>query len=219
MSENVLTILLSVGGSLALQVIVYVLGRKKTEEETKSLIAAQYNGLVTTLNQDRSELRGEVAQNRETIKQQQRDNEECEYRHEVTELEMELIKKKIEFSAIHKETVFILDDNMMVINEFKNRFSKVSALHYRTFVTTELFLSEARREHPEILILDYMLDGQNTADDVIDQLGYEPKIIIMSADRNVQSKYHQRGIQFFYKDDHYVYRIAKAVIQHLHDKN
>jgi hypothetical protein len=191
----------------------------KNKAETEILFDKRYQDLIKAMDKERAHDRQLIEDNRQLIKQQAHENAECEYKHEVTELELSTVKKKIDFHNWQRESVFILDDNLMVINEFKFRFSKISVLDYRVFTQTEVFLREAQKEQPEILIIDWMLEDDKTAQDVIDQLGYEPEIFIMSADKSVHMKIREQGMQFFYKDEHYVFKIAKAVIQHLRDKN
>jgi hypothetical protein len=191
----------------------------KNKAETEILFDKRYQDLIETMDKERAHDRQLIEDNRQLIKQQAHENAECEYKHEVTELELATVKKKIDFHNWQRETVFILDDNPLVVNEFKYRFGKISVLDTRVFSNSEKFLTDARNEKPEILIIDWMLGEDETAQDVIEQLEYEPEIFIMSADKSVALKIREQGMQFFYKDDHYVFKIAKAVIQHLRDKN
>ncbi len=219
MTQSVLTILMS-GLISAITIIVgYVLTRNKTKAETESLISQQHNDLIIVLSKDRNELREEIKENKEHIRKQQIDNDECEYKHDVVELEMQHLKKQIDYKDYHKETVFVVDDNGMTAELFRSFLGKVSVINCKVFLDHKLFLIEVQREKPGIVILDHYLDKDMTAADIIKLLGYTPEVFIMSSTQEVHLIYADTGYRFFYKGENYVQKISKAVLEHLKNKN
>jgi FixJ family two-component response regulator len=125
----------------------------------------------------------------------------------------------MDFSHLPRATAFVLDDNKMVIIEFQKHFKEISVLDCRTYTSPTMFLKDAQIGKPEIVILDYYIDKDLTAEQIINDLGYSPEVFIMSQDKDIQVRIKEKGYDFFYKDDHYVSKIARAVVQYLIDKN
>lgn len=206
-----ITILINAFVSLCVVTLGYLFLRKKNKAETESFVVEQYDKLA---KQQRTEIEANAAK----IEALEKKYEACEYDHLVKTLELAHIKRQIDLHKFPKACVFVLDDNKMVTMEFKKYFRDISVLDCRTFFEPKDFLIEAKKEHPEILILDHFLSDSLTADDVIKELDYLPEIFIMSQDKDIHILVREKGWDFFYKDDNYVRKIAKAVIEYLYHK-
>lgn len=217
-SENIIVALISGGAGFLGAIIIKLLDKPKDREAMRMIAIEQMDKVVVRQNDIIAEQDKKIDANKRTIEEQAKANEDCEYRHEVAELNQDLLLSQIDLNNVPKSTVFVLDDNKMVIMEFRNRFRKVNAIDCKFFVSPTEFARFAQAERPEVVILDYMLGETLTADDVIKDLGYEPEIFIMSQDKSIQLRIKEQGHQFFYKDDQYVLKIAKAVIKHLKAK-
>lgn len=207
---DLIPVLITSVAGLAGGAIANTIARPKVKAETEGLIATTYKDLLKEVREERLEYQKQ-------IKELKTENQECEYNSEVILLELDELKQIVIYKGWNDvQAVYILDDNKLVTTEFKLRFDKISLLEAHVYNDAELFLKDVQKNRPPMLILDYML-GDIVADDVIEHLGYKPEIIIMSADKSVQRKYNDIGVRFFHKDEHYVIRIAKAVVEHLHN--
>lgn len=153
------------------------------------------------------------------IKANEKAINECEYDRKVLRLQIGMILKEVKLSNIPKSTIFILDDNEIVVAAFRFAFKEIPVLDTRCFTHHKSFLEAAREEQPPMMILDYLLDEETTAEDVIKELGYMPKIFIMSSNKKIQLKMGEQGFWFFYKSDNYISDIANAVIDYLQQIN
>ncbi len=219
MTQSVLTIFMSGIISAITIAVGYVLTRKKTKAETESIISQQHNDLIIALSKDRNELREEIKENKEHIKRQQFDNEQCEHKHDVVELELQHLKKQIDYKDYHKETVFVVDDNEITAELFRGFLGRISVINCKVFLDHKAFLTEVKKEKPGVVILDHFLDKELTANDIIIMLGYTPEVFIMSSTKEVHLIYAKTAYKFFYKGENYVQKISKAVLEHLKNKN
>lgn len=213
-----LTIIITAIVNVSIIIIGYLLTRRKTKAETESIIVQQYDLLVKSLRQEIKENKEEIQLLKNGFKAMEKSNQECEYDHLVKSLELAHIKKLIDLSKLPKATAFVLDDNKMVALEFKKYFREISVLDCKIFTDPDAFLKTVKQEQPEITILDFFISETLTAEDIIKQMGYTPEIFIMSHDKNIGIKIREKGWDFFYKDDFYVQKIAKAVIEYLYHK-
>lgn len=216
-TTQILTWLIT-AGIAAIPVILWFLNKPKQVEETKSIVVEQFEKLTLAQSTEIERLNTKVQQNEIKIAEAEQRSEDCEYKHEVTELQLKHLLKQIDLNNLPKATVFILDDSKMVIIEFKKIFSDIVAIDSRFFASVSDFLLAAKIEKPPIVVLDYRLGPEMTAEDVMMDMGYLPEVFIMSQDKSIQLRIREKGMQFFYKDDHYVRKIAKAIVQHLLDK-
>lgn len=193
-------------------VVLKYLNRGKDKAERENLVIKQMDMYLGRIREENDQLRKDL---NEEIKK----NELCEYEHSVTQLQLFQTMQQVDMQKWKKETVFILDDNETDLIVFRQFFSRVLTIDYRTFLQPEIFLSAAREEKPRVVILDHYLSETMTADEVIKQLGYEPEVFVMSANKDVQIKYKDRKVNFYYKGEFYVLKIAKAVMAYLRDVN
>jgi hypothetical protein len=215
----VIVALITMLSTLAASWLVNYLSRHLRKAQIEDIVTTRFQKLTEALSDDNSRLQSEVNANRATLIEEAKRNEDCEYRHDVAQLQLKLVMDQVDWSKIPKSTVSVLDDNPMVVLDFKREFKKIPAIDCRFFTAPEGFINHAITEQPAVVILDHILGEGLTSDDVKARLGYEPEIIIMSQDKGVQLKIKEQGHQFFYKDDFYVMKIAKAVIQYLSNKN
>lgn len=213
MSNELIIGVMTIAGSIVGAVVVALLNRKKTKADTQKTMQSMYVEMIEEFREEREE-------HRKIIKELKLSNEECEYKHDVAELEMQQLKKQINFQNWSKEKVFILDDNKNVITSFRKKFANISSIDYQAFINNDEFLEATTEHRPEILILDYFL-GDLTADDIIERIGYEPEVFIMSGDSSIRIKYKDTPMKFFDKDGQllYISKIAKAVLQHIKEKH
>lgn len=216
-------------GSLA----IILLNKRNAKIQTEGLIADQYYKLTERLKQERDELASRIDKNallisvleasasnsRRKLSMLSVDNEEWKFLHEVAELEIKHIKKISEIKNWQRELVYVLDDDPDVLDEFQEKFSKLSVLDFKGFIDVDIFLEKTREEQPSIVVLDYILDKGQTAQDVIDLLGYKPEIFIMSGERSFIKNFEGGTVTFFEKGQHFVLLIAKAIIRYLLNKS
>lgn len=215
--------------------------RKKIAVEEDNYVVQQYETLAKRLNEeydrlskslltDAEYLNKRIEHNEITIRELQlarnkdmlrmteleKDNENCKYQHAIVELELKLVKSKYFATSFKKEKIAVLDDDPDVIEEFKERFSKIDILDFTCFTEYRSFITYANTEKPQIIVTDYRL-GIHTAEDLLLQLTYEPEVIVMSGVQ-LPAKFMQTGIRFFKKEDHYIYKIAISIINYLNQK-
>ncbi len=191
---------------------------QRVKAETQNLVTNQYSELIQNLRTERTEDRQMIADNRAEIKQQAADNAECEYKHDVVELELQHLKKQIEYQDYQKETVFVIDDNATTGEIFRRLLSRISVINCKVFLDHRIFLTDVQKEKPGIVILDHYLDKDLTAADIIKLIGYTPEVFIMSSTKEVHLIYADMGYKFFYKGENYVQKISKAILEHLKSK-
>lgn len=236
MSQQTFTILASIVGP-AIGILgtwmVMFLNRKNTKAQTEGLIADQYYKLTERLGEERNELIKRIARNDDLINSLERkhrdnnneikmlkeDNNECKYLHEVAELELKLIAKHNILKNLKKEKVFVLDDDLDVIDEFRHRFNRLSVLDFHPFLDMDKFLKEVRISKPQIIVVDYILSSGKTAEDVIDSLNYTPEVFIMSTEEGFKSKFIGQDVRFFVKEKNYILEIVRDIIKYLNTKN
>lgn len=227
MSDTLIGILTGGLVSIIISGLAALYTRKKTKSEVSKnnaekdeVIHNMYLEIIDEFRKERVAHKSEVDEFKLLVKELKQDNEECEYKHDVRELEVHLLKKQIDIQNWIKEKVFILDDHDLVVKAFRKKFSSISSVEFKAFNDNNEFLKEVEAHKPQILILDYYL-GEMTADDIIKTIGYEPEIFIMSGDSSIRMKFKDTSMQFFSKDAQleYVFKIAKAVLQHLKEKH
>jgi hypothetical protein len=107
----------------------------------------------------------------------------------------------------------------LVTDTFNHRFKTIPVVYFKSFTNPWECLREAQQEKPEILVLDYILGDNKTAEDIIKDLGYEPEIFIMSGTKSNEARFKGTDVRFFYKDRFYVKNITKAILEYLIHKN
>lgn len=192
---------------------------EKNKAETLKIIEDTYGGLVETLNADRAHLQRQIEENKKKLREHEIANEDCEFEHSITRMQLTKALKRLDMMHWIKSTVFVCDDSEIVTKVFTQRFKTVPVVYFKAFTDADECLKQARIERPEILVLDYILSGGKTAEDIIKEIGYEPEIFIMSATKEYEVKFKDTDIRFFYKDQHYIRNITKAILEHLIYKN
>ena len=221
---QVLTFLIASG--IASAVTNWWLTRFKSKQETTSLAVQDLRILIDEMRLEREDDRKQIEANRQAAvtakaeaKLAQEQNDDCEFEHSITRLQLNKVLKKLDMMNWIKSTVFVLDDNEAVIRVFEHRFKTVPVVYFKAFVDADMCLKAAQIEKPEILVLDHMLSDNRTAPDIIRQLGYEPEIFIMSGTKDFEVIYKDTDVRFFYKDRYYIRNITKAIMEHLIIKN
>lgn len=221
--QNVLQIL--IGSSLVSGLVLWWLNRPKQKREIAALLGQSYSVMFKdqkehiTYLEKRIDNHEEITKhNQSQIKALKRASEECRYQHQVTELEMIQVKRLNNFLNVRREMVYVIDDDEDVLKEFEEKFSKISVLDYKGFLKLKDFLDDVRHARPPIVVMDYRLDGGRTAEDIISELGYVPAIFIMSNERGYEKRFYGKDIQFFVKNDFYIYKISSAILKYLTDK-
>lgn len=226
--------ILNTGGVLVL-VLSFIIFRKKHRAETEGMLAAnhlknldiqmKYNEeLINQMEkyQKQAEALSKTEKaNSWVIAQLKRDAEECAYKHIIAEMEIDQLKRHNQFKPLVKFDVFVLDDDVDVLADFRQKFSKSSVLNFHGFATSREFMRRVKIEKPSVVVVDYRLDGgSTTAEDIILSLGYEPDIFVMSNLGRYEYKLpKQKKVRFFVKDDGmYVYRIVKDIVNLLADR-
>lgn len=216
---------------------------QKIHEEKNSIVVQQYDKLIDRLNIEYERLRERLQREQSGLLQRieentkiihdlqtaseednrrilhmEKDNEECKYQHSIVGLELKLIKAQHQNIQPTKQIVCVLDDDEEVLEEFKEKFDKIAILDFCGFSDAEAFMSHILENRPEVIVSDYRLIGY-TAEDIIEALPYKPEIFIMSGSPLPPShRLRSPNIHFFLKEQHYVYKIAAAIIQHLNVK-
>lgn len=213
MSQEVFIALMGIVGAIIGAIVVALLNRKKTRADTLKVVHDMQAQMIDEFREERDE-------HRRMIKELKSENRQCEFDREVAEWERQQIKKQINFQMWIKEKVFVLDDNELVAKTFKKMFAKIEGIECKVFTNNEVFIKQAHEEKPEAMILDYFL-GDITAEHIIELLGYEPEVFIMSGDSSVRVKVKGTGLQFFDKDNEllYVETITRAVLKHIKEKH
>lgn len=203
--------------TIIVTLLMYILNRPKQKKDTELVVTTQWNMLVGRQTEIIKQQGDEIALNKATIEEEKKKNEICEYKHDVTKLQMKLFLKQIDLNNIPKSTIFVLDDNEMVIMEFRKEFREIPVLDSRFFTDPKIFLQATQEERPPIVVLDYILGPGITADDIIVSLGYTPEVFIMSQDKSIQLRFIEKksNLRFFYKGEYYVNHIAKAIVKYL----
>lgn len=219
-TTQILTFLITVCSTWGLSWYSFHKNKGKQKAETENLVV---NMLTTALNEvrrEREEDRKEIAENKKKIKEQEIENQTCEFEHEITRLQLNKVLKILDVQKWVKSTVYVLDDNDTVIKIFSQRFRTIQVVYFKAFTNADECLKQAMIDQPEILVLDYVLsDDGRTAEDIIKSLGYEPEIFIMSANKEYEEKFRGTDVKFFYKDQYYVRKITKAILEHLVYRN
>ncbi len=225
-----------IGSGLLAAIILWWLNRPKQKKEIAALLSDTYSKMLDGLNEYIDQLDKRIERqekmmkeleaeneidkktNQIVIEQLKKDNEECKYQHGVAELEMLQLKKHNVFKIWTRDMVYVMDDDHAALLEFKHKFAKISVLDYRGFSDAGEFLTKAKIEQPPIVVIHYRESHAETAEDVIEKIGYEPEIFIMSSEASFEKRFSGKKVRFFLKDNHYVYKIAQAIIKHLIDK-
>jgi hypothetical protein len=181
-----------------------VFTRGKLKAETEGIVVSQMTILIKEFREEINDLR--------------KQNEKCELEHSITRQELEEVKTSIGYEPKLKGRVFILDDDYDVLHDFKKEFKKLSVIDYKGFHNSMEFLQAARLEKPTMVVMDHRLGGSETAETLIDQLGYEPEVIIMSGEPGFAKRYEAKNVKFYVKEGHYVFQIAGEVIKYLSSK-
>ncbi len=194
---------------------------KVEREELKQTILKQREEFKRTILENNEEIKNLKASGKNRDKEiadLKRRNDECDYLHEVAELEMKQLKASNIFKEFKKAKVMTLDDDADDLEEFDNRFSKLSVLNHEGFSDKYKFLDAVERERPEAIIIDYRLDGVTTAENILQEISYEPEVIIISGVMRSELKFKGKDVKFFMKQDNYILKIVKQIIQYLINK-
>lgn len=146
-----------------------------------------------------------------------REAELCKLQHQITELEMLQLKRHNNFKEWERDKVFVIDDDLDVLEEFAENFAKTSVLDYRGFHEIKNFMHSVQTEKPPIVVLDHHLGGGTKAHDILHQFGYEPEIFIMSSAASL-TVYKGGKVRFFIKEDFYVAKITMEILKYLVNK-
>jgi predicted RNase H-like nuclease (RuvC/YqgF family) len=229
--QDVLKLLISTG--LLGGGFLWWLNRPKQKREMAAILGETYSKMLEGQKEyieqlderiDRQEkliieLEKHKEEYRSVIDQLKKDNEECKYKHELVQLEIKQLKNKNAFNKWARDKVYVLDDDPDDLNEFAHKFAGNYVLDYRGFLSISEFMKEVKIQKPEIVVIDYRLAAGKTAEDVLKDLGYEPEVFIMSGSGNYENRFIGKRVRFFLKDEHYIYKIAMAILKHLTDKN
>lgn len=191
---------------------------EKTKAETEKFVIDTMRGALEELRMERADDRQKIDRNESTIKLLEAANDECEFEHGLTRLQLEKALHKLELLHWQKASVFVLDDSEVVVNVFTKWFERMPVVYFKAYSIPELFVEDVNREDPEILIIDMMLGGI-TALDIIKQLKRSPLILIMSATKEYEERFKDTEYLFFYKDRYYIRNISRAILMHLRNKN
>lgn len=211
---------------------------QKRKEETKSLVVEQMEKVsevalkqIDSLRKEREYDQQQIERNRqaaelaqERAQQAESKNDDCEFEHGITRLQLNKVMKKLEMNNWIKSTVFVLDDNKMVTDIFSHRFRTIPVVNFKSYTKWRIFLADVQRERPEIVVVDHAVssaedDAEITALDLISQFGYQPDILVMSGTKENAAFYKDTDITFFYKDQWYIRNITKTILEHLIKKN
>jgi hypothetical protein len=189
-------------------------GRKLTKAQVESIILQDNERLLKKIEINEKKIK--VLQDEAALAKA--DNEECKLLHSLFELEIVYLKKNNAFHGIEHKNVFVVDDDPEDLEEFRKIFDKSSVLDYKGYLNIEDFLKDVTVVKPPCVVIDFNL-GKMTAVQVIDRLGYEPEIFIMSGEAGYEKRFLTNSrVRFFIKEGHYVFEIAQAVIKYLIDK-
>lgn len=226
MNETVQTIILNAGFGLAGTGLMYLLFAKKHKAETEGIVVDQFNKLAAAQDKRIDDLDSQVEHGRvereelkRKVKEAEQANEDCEFEHGITRLQLNKALRKLSMTDWIKATVFVLDDQKVVTDVFAHRFKTIPVVYFKAFTDPLLCLKEAQKERPEILVLDYILGDNRTAEDIIKALGYEPEIFIMSGSKENEARFKGTDIKFFYKDRFFIKNITRAILEYLIHKN
>lgn len=217
--EPVIITLISSASAIVAVIVNNALNKKKAKAETESLVFKMQNEFLEEARKELKHDREQIEENKQTIKKLQQVNEDCEFEHLLTKLQLKKLMKRINMENWHRAMVYVLDDNPMTTMLFEQKFKSVVVVYFKSFTDPKLFLDSARKEKPEILVLDYYLSDKLTACDIISELQYEPEIFIMSQEKEVELKFKGGGVRFFYKDKNFVRDITKAILEFLVARN
>lgn len=192
---------------------------EKTKAETEKFVVDTMRDTLNELRQEREADRKEIEENRKTIRAAIQANDDCEFEHGITRLQLNKVLRKIDMEHWIKSTVFVLDDNKMVTDVFLHRFRTIPVVNFKAYTNSDAFLQDAQRERPEIVVIDHELGEKRTARNIIELFGYTPEIIVMSGTRENQIFYEGTDVKFFYKDSFYIRNITRTILEHLISKN
>jgi hypothetical protein len=203
----------------------------KVKVEMESFVVETLTAALNELRKDRESDRRdlqlskqEIEENRKTIREAMQANDDCEFEHGITRLQLNKVLRKIDMDRWIKSSVYVLDDNKLVTDVFVHRFRTIPVVNFKAFTKWREFLADVQRERPEIVVMD---DGVTTEEDteevtapmVIAQFGYMPEILVMSGTKENELKYKGTDVKFFYKDNWYIRNITKTILEHLIHKN
>lgn len=194
----------------------------RVKVETERFVVETLETALVQMRIERADDRALIEQNHKVINELKKENEqlhlaneECEFEHDITRIQLEKVLGKLQMFNWQKATVFVLDDDPQTVMIFRKRFERVPVVNFKDFVSPNLFLETVQKERPEIVIMDMVLDDVLTADQLISKFGYTPAIFIMSASKEYEVRFRGSDIYFFYKDRFFARHITKAILEHL----
>lgn len=217
---QVLSVLIS--SSVAALIGMYS-GKRKSKAEADSLAQQTASNVLAMVNSELSRLREREEANMKKINELERRDLQNRLTIHAMEAELYITRNLLNqlYPNRHKMKVFVLDDYEFVLRVLKTQLGKISLIDVKTFDSYNEFLG-ALSERPEILIIDYHLDGKHTANDILDTIeatdGYQPRIIIMSGheEDHIREKIGPRNIwRIFNKNGTYVFEISREIMEYV----
>jgi hypothetical protein len=204
--------------ALAGGLVSWFINRKKTEAESENLATDILERTLKVVQKESEDLRNQIQANKNYIYKLEKQQDDCDERARVQNIELGILRrwivnKKIETDEIR---IFVMDDDEFVRHSFKERFERISITKVHLLVSIEE-LRDWIDLKPEILILDYYVNGQ-TIDKFMEHLfsltEYRPKVIVISGMYRVQidSLPFRDKVTFISKDEDFVNIAVNAVM-------
>lgn len=198
--------------------ISHFLSRKKHRAEVDNIATEVLEKAVEYLRHENAEIRKQIENNREYIEKLERNQEDCDEKARIQNIELAVLRRWIVTKKIESEEIkiFIMDDDDYVRYSFKERFERISITKVDLFRSIEE-LDDQIYLQPDILILDYYVDHQ-TIDGFMSRLlampEYYPKVIVISGMYKMQADklpYKDR-VTFVSKNEDFVSISVNAVM-------
>jgi len=204
-------------------VIGHFSGKRKSKAEVQNLEQQATRNVLEMVNAELTRYRDREESTAKKINDLERQDVQNRLTIHAMEVELSVTRDFLDkqYPNRYKFKIFVLDDYEYVLKVLKMHLGKISLIDVQTFDNYRDFVG-ALGEKPEILIIDYNVDGKHTASDVLDVIedidGYQPKIIIMSGfpEDMIREKIAPRDVWRIYnKDGLYVYQISKEIMDYV----
>jgi hypothetical protein len=211
----------------------------KTKVETALLVQEMYQKLLDSLNQniEQQDLRIKGLSERinrsrlqeqellAQLQEQKQVNKQSHLLYQALEIEVGLLRNLLNQSKTNMRIikVSIADDYQVSLDMFRMSLSRISVIDLSTHATAQEVIDNLSGR-PDILVLDYNLDGEHTAETVLEEVekfsDYYPKIIVMSAQplKDIEQLFLGKDIWKFYsKTDLYISEITRTIMEYVRE--
>lgn len=120
-----------------------------------------------------------------------------------------------------KIKIFLVDDDVVFLKSLELEFLERGDFHIETFVSGELFMSSMSSSNPDIVVLDYMLDGTDknamngiTTLDKVREINPELPVIMLSAQDKIEVAVecmHHKAFDYVVKSETAFLRLQKII--------